>query len=420
MKHMPSIAEKLSRVSALSPKTRVHAGIRPISRSAADSERLMRLLNGERRSNSLGSYIRVRSDFAEPRTAEVSPWALRLLAASTSGLDDLLYDLRNWLFLDTETTGLAGGTGTYAFLVGIAWWEGNGFVVEQYFMRDHSDEPSLMTELSERLARHRVLVTFNGKSFDWPLLRTRFQMTRVKTFQEPLLHLDLLHPSRQIWRLRLKSVALTQLENHVLGFDRGHDIPSSSIPQRYFDFLRGGPAELITEIFRHNQWDLCGLAMLAMRLATILEDPVKNGCDATELFGISRFLQRRGEEKLAAKFYRKAIESGLPKAAEQTAQKELALLAKQWHDFELSKTLWEKLLGGSADGLKAYEQLAIYYEHRARLPHKAVKLSREALVQIREAFHNGCIPEDKYMRWHASFRHRLTRLAAKVASQSSH
>ena len=243
-------------------------------------------------------------------------------------------------------------------------------------------------------------------------------MTRVRAIREPLLHLDLLHPSRQIWRLRLGSVALTQLERHVLGLDRGHDIPSSSIPQRYFDFLRGGPMELIAEVFRHNQWDLCGLAMLALRLARILEDPENSGCCAAELFGISRLLQRRGEERVAAELCRRAIEFGLPKEIEPVAQRELALLAKRGHDFELSNALWEKLLGGSAEGLRAYEQLAIYYEHRARMPHKAVMLSREALAQIREAFYDGRITEHKYIQWHSSFRHRLTRLTSKTAGQN--
>ena len=148
----------------------------------------------------------------------MSPGALKLLAPDST---DTVCDTGQWLFLDTETTGLAGGTGTYAFLVGLGWWEEDGFVVEQFFMRNHGEEPSLLLDILDRLNQRRVLVTFNGKSFDWPLLQTRFQMTRIGAVPEPLAHLDLLHPARQIWRLRLQSVALTQLERHILHFDRG-------------------------------------------------------------------------------------------------------------------------------------------------------------------------------------------------------
>jgi uncharacterized protein len=224
---MGVLEDRLSRVAALRPRAAM-----PGPQRAADvnsnSEQLIRMLGGESRANRFGGHIRVQCRFAQPGAAEISSRALQLIAP---GAEDSVNDFRQWLFLDTETTGLAGGTGTYAFLVGLGWWEENGFVVEQYFMRDHGEEPSLLLEVLERLDQRRVLVTFNGKSFDWPLLQTRFQMTRVGTVPEPLAHLDLLHPARQIWRLRLKSVALTQLEKHILQLDRGQDIPSETIPE---------------------------------------------------------------------------------------------------------------------------------------------------------------------------------------------
>ena len=154
-------------------------------------------------------------------------------------------DPRQWLFLDTETTGLAGGTGTYAFMIGIAWWDAGGLQVEQFFMRDLDEEHSVLLELAERMKQRPVLVTFNGKSFDWPLLETRYRMTRSFRDVSPRLHLDLLHPARQIWRLRIGSVRLRDLERQVLGGDgrsldwsRHDDIDSSLIPQMYFDYLR--------------------------------------------------------------------------------------------------------------------------------------------------------------------------------------
>jgi uncharacterized protein len=410
LKSMNSVDDRLSRVSALRPRLSSNSELNPENRASSNSEKLIQLLDGACRFNRLGSHMLVRRQLLEPHVMQVDPLALGLIESKDP---DLIRDPLQWLFLDTETTGLAGGTGTYAFLVGIAWWENDNFIVEQYFMRDHSEEASLLLELAERLERRRVLVTFNGKSFDWPLLQTRYRMTRAGTIPEPLAHLDLLHPARQLWRLRLPSVALAQLERHVLQIDRGPDIPSATIPQRYFDFLRGASPEAIAEVFVHNQMDLCGLASLSSHVMHILADPERNGCGSEELFGVSRMLQKRGKKDLAGRVYRMAIDGGLPKPAEQIAQRELALLAKRQGDFEVSNTLWENLLGGTIEGLKAYEQLAIYYEHHARAPQRAALLSREALGKLQEAFRDGRLPTPQYLRWHASFQHRLSRLVAK-------
>jgi len=405
---MDLFADRLSRISALRPNLRAPALGSP------QSDQLLQQLGGEKRINSLGCHIVVRRSFSEPKASEMRTQALDLLAP---GAADSVCDTEKWLFLDTETTGLAGGTGTYAFLVGLAWWEQGSLVVEQYFMRDHGEEPSLLLGILDHFARRPVLITFNGKSFDWPLLQTRYQMTRVGTIRPPLVHLDLLYPSRQLWRLCLKSVALTQLERNVLGLSRCHDIPSESIPQIYFNFLRGGPPEAVVEVFRHNQLDLCGLASLAVHICHILADPGNSNCCSNELFGVSRLLQKRGDQHLAGQIYMKALEGGLPKPAEQIAQRELALLAKRGRDFTLSNAFWEKLLGDTTEGLRAYEQLAIYYERYARLPGKAARLVREALVKLQEAFRAGRINSNKYMQLHEKFHHRLGRLNSKLNPQ---
>jgi hypothetical protein len=171
----------------------------------------------------------------------------------------------------------------------------------------------------------------------------------------------------------------------------------------------------MAEVFRHNQMDLCGLAALALRISSILENPENGECGAGELFGISRLLQRRGDETSAGRIYQRALEAGLPEVAEQIAQRELAILAKRGRNFVLSNALWEKMLGDSVEGLKAYEQLAIYYEHHALLPQKAAALTREAIIKLQETFRAGRIPSRKYQQWHASFQHRLSRLTAKTA-----
>jgi uncharacterized protein len=403
---MDSIADRLSRVSALRPVSRV------LAPASSQADQLIQQLGGEKHTNILGCHNVVRRQFSEPRAKEMNAQALRFLAP---GAEEKVCDTEQWLFLDVETTGLAGGTGTYAFLVGLAWWEEGNFVVEQYFMRDHGEEPSLLIGLIDHFDRRSVLVTFNGKSFDWPLLQTRYQMTRAGKVRPPLIHLDLLYPSRQLWRLQLGSVALTQLERHILKLQRGQDIPSERIPQAYFDFLRGGPPEAMAEVFRHNQLDLCGLASLAVHISNLLADPENSSCCADELFGISRLLQKRGDQNLAIRTYGKALQGGLPKLAEQIALRELALIAKRDRDYPLSNAFWEKLLGDTVEGMKAYEQLAIYYERYAKLPQKAALLVREALAKLQESFRAGHIDSPKYMRLHAQFQHRLARLNSKLA-----
>jgi uncharacterized protein YprB with RNaseH-like and TPR domain len=404
--------DKLSHIAALRP--RITEMVKPTEAAAKEERhaRLARLLGADLSTTPLGRHLRTIHRFPSPAACTLGPRALRLLAPQCA---TEVADTSRWLFLDTETTGLAGGTGTYAFLVGVGWWEADSFVVEQFFMREHNEEASLLRELSQRLAERRVLVTFNGKSFDWPLLETRYRMTRAAITEKPLAHLDLLHPARQLWRFRLKSIALSELEREVLKVERGPDIPSHTIPARYFDFLRGGPEGPIVEVFRHNQMDLCGLAALAVRITGLMEAPEDSGGDAGEVYGVSRMLHRRGEGLLAAQGYQRALSYGLPEGADRIARRELALLARRQGDFPRANALWQELLGESQDGLQAYEQLAVHFEHRARNPQQALALAREALVRLHSAQLAGRLDPRLYRKWHDAFRHRLTRLQSMIA-----
>jgi uncharacterized protein YprB with RNaseH-like and TPR domain len=403
---------KLSRISALRP---ARAGVTGTAEHRENQAILRQMLDAELCRNQLGQHVALRNRFMEPRPATVGRRSLRLLLP---GAGEDAADLRNWVFLDTETTGLAGGTGTYAFLVGLAWWEDAGFVIEQFFMQDYAEEPSLLAALADRLAERSVLVTYNGKSFDWPLLETRYRMTRAAVPTPPAAHLDLLHPARQIWRFRLKSLALSELERQVLGLERHADIPSSLIPSLYFDFLRGGPAEPLVAVFRHNQMDLRGLATLAVRVAEMLEDPESAGCEAAELYGISRILHRRGESRLAGSACERALLLGLPEEAGRSARRELAMMARQQRDFKRANEWWEQLAEDLHCGLLACEQLAIHHEHRAHDPARAANLVRKALAQLRESYHAGQIPHHSYLKRHSQLQHRLDRLTRKLSGRS--
>jgi tetratricopeptide (TPR) repeat protein len=281
-------------------------------------------------------------------------------------------------------------------------------------MREYSEERSLLAALAERMAERPVLVTFNGKSFDWPLLETRYRMTRTIPPPVPRAHLDFLHPARNLWRLRLGSVRLSQLERHVLGWDRGADIASELIPRIYLDFVRGRRAEPLVPVFQHNQLDLRGLAGLSGRILSLLGDEEATTEDGLELYGVSRICERRGEVKRARKFYEQSIASVLPLETDRAARAALARLTKREGDLTGARELWEGMLGNSREGYEAYQQLAIYYEHEAREPRRALALVREALDQLRRANQAGTVAATEYRRTKGRFEHRMLRLERKT------
>ena len=375
-----------------------------------DPERLAQILGATTKNNQYGDYLSVRCWCAQPPRYPPDLRALKLLLPEAR-VD--IADPDEWLFLDTETTGLAGGSGTYAFLVGIAWWEGGGLEIEQFFMREYSEERSLLFALRERIAEHPVVVTFNGKSFDWPLLETRYRMSRKISVPTPRAHLDFLHPARNLWRLRLGSVRLSELERHVLGWDRGTDLLSGLIPQIYFDYLRGGPPERLVPVLNHNQMDLRGLAALSTRILALLSDAENLGQDGLELFGVSRICEKRGEHTRARSLYEKSIASFLPAEADRAARRSLARLAKREGDFDLACQLWKDALGNSRHGYEAYEQLAIYYEHKARNVEQAWQIVRQAVDELRHAIQVGDIAPVAYREIKARFEHRMERLERK-------
>ena len=373
-------------------------------------ERVTQILGGTANTNPHGEYFSVRSWCAQPPRYSPDPCALKLLVPDPV---DEISDPDQWLFLDTETTGLSGGSGTYAFLVGVAWWEGGGLEIEQFFLREYNEERSLLLALRERIAERPVLVSFNGKSFDWPLLETRYRMSRKVSVPTPRAHLDFLHPARNLWRLRLGSVRLSELERHVLAWDRGADLLSGMIPQIYFDYLRGGPPERLIPVLNHNQMDLRGLAALSSRILSLLGDAETLGQDGLELFGVSRICEKRGEHTRARSLYEKSIASILPTETDRAARRSLARLAKRQGDFDLACELWKEALENSRHGYEAYEQLAIYYEHKARDPEQARLIVRQALEELRRAIQAGDITRGAHREFKARFDRRMERLERK-------
>ena len=422
-------ADKFSRLAALKP-ARIFPQKPPDLRAPTEEDPVSRLLGGGIARNHYGDHLAIRNWFSTPEFVAPCAVALDLLAPSRDfpsapANRAALANPEKWLFLDTETTGLAGGTGTYAFLVGLAWWDAGGLQVEQLFLRDFSEEHSLLYELAARLAERPVLVTFNGRSFDWPLLENRFTMTRAIRIPQLAAHLDLLHPARALWRLRLGSVRLVELERHVLdaarlGWHREDDISCALIPQYYFDYLRGASPQPLAGVVKHNQMDLRGLAALFGKLNHMLESATggTSTFESLDLFGLSRFLRRRGKKDWAHSACSHALDLGLPEEFRPQATRELAHMARQRGDIERAAALWHELVTHPLDGVVACEQLAIHYERRQNNPARALEFVELGLRKIRQQIARSPHPygtsramrqEQKLVCRQARLRHRIAK-----------
>ena len=418
---MAATADRFSRLAALKPTRPMPA--RPAAiRTPDEADLLGRLLGAGVARNHFGEHLSIRNWFSTPEFTDPSSATLELLSRTrdeslSPKTRAALEDPEKWLFLDTETTGLAGGTGTYAFLIGLAWWDAGGLQAEQLFMRDFTEEYSILHELSARAAERPVLVTFNGKSFDWPLLENRFTMTRSIAVPKLAAHLDLLHPARALWKLRLGSVRLVELERHVidaprLGWHRENDVASALIPQYYFDYLRGGPAEPLAGVVRHNQMDLRGLAALFGKINSFLADHDchSENIDSLDLLGLSKFLQRRGDADRAHSACAQALSMGLPAEFRPRARRDLALMAKRRGEHSLAAEIWQEIAGDPQDGIHACEQLAIYYERHAKDLVKATEFARLAIAKLQRQRANS---RDPFLT--ARFARREKKLLKRVA-----
>ncbi len=271
------------------------------------------------------------------------------------------FDLRRAVFLDTETTGLAGGAGTAAFLIGVGWVEGERFRVRQYFMRDYHEEPALLHALAGELRRFDRLVTFNGKMFDLPLLDARFRLNRTRFPLSGAPHLDLLHPARRLWKARLESCRLQSLEAALLGMRRAGDIPGEEIPQVYFDWVRRRDARMLARVFEHNRQDIVSLAALSVLACQWVEEGRAE--DPRDVFSLARLLERARLYERSEAEYRRALALG-PGELRGPALLRLAWRAKRAGEHERAAALWAE--AGEAGEAEGWRELAMLHEHRTK------------------------------------------------------
>jgi uncharacterized protein len=291
-----------------------------------------------------------------------------------------------WAFLDTETTGLLGNSGTYAFLIGVGRITAEGFRVRQFFMREYMEERSVLAALDSHLSQFDVLITYNGKTYDQPLLETRYRMTRHKAPFARLGHLDLLHGARRLWKLRLENCRLVQLEQQILGVEREGDLPGELIPYVYFEYLRSREAQRLVPIFHHNAMDILTLACLTAIVPvafrhTDVESLSRVGVRRGEdLAGIARWLAATDEHDAAIEMFQRAVDAGLPDKLLFRAIWDIAMLEKKLARTQAALRGFTELAGCRNDyRVAALEELAKYYEHEERNYGIALEFTRQAL-----------------------------------------
>lgn len=312
-------------------------------------------------------------------------------------------DPRRMLFLDTETTGLAGGTGTIPFLIGLAWFEDESLRIEQLVLRAPGEEAPMLRRLAERVEGASCLVSYNGKSYDWPLLRNRFVLNRVPVAAPPA-HLDLLHCARRIFKRRLGQVRLVHLEAQVLGMQREHDIDGAEIPQRFWDFVRSADGSALAPVIEHNANDLVALAAIVASLAERYEELSPEHEPADQL-GVAQVAVRADDRERARRYAEAAAEGGGPADVTVDALWLAAELARHRNDPAARVLLLERALEEAVDDerrARLHLALSKIYEHRLRDYARALEHARETAAT------EGSAARD----------HRVARVEAKLAKRA--
>jgi uncharacterized protein YprB with RNaseH-like and TPR domain len=316
-------------------------------------------------------------------------------------------DVSRAVFLDTETTGLDMGTGTYVFLVGLGYVDGQDFIVRQYFLDAPGDERAFLQSLGDVLRRFPVLVSFNGKAFDLPLLENRFRFHRWDGPLDDPPHIDLLHASRRLWKRRLESCALSALELEVLSVRRTvADVPGWEIPVRYFRYQRSRDPSVLEGVFYHNLMDILSLATLTVHIDRVVSDPTCGLVDSPiDFFCIGKAHELGGDAELALFCYEEALRRGLNGDTRADCLTRLAAIHKRERRYEASIQAWELLLDeGGRHALIGRVELAKYFEH----------VERDYVAAIDQVQHALLLAELFDSRWPEANRrdleHRLARL----------
>lgn len=327
--------------------------------------------------------------------------------------DDPL-NLRHAFFFDTETTGLAGGTGTYAFLVGVGHLELDHIVVRQYLLPDFSHEWLMLKHLNLAMQNFRFTVSFNGKSFDIPLLKSRFILNQMMTVMEEMPHVDILHAARRIWRSRLPACDLQTLERHILQKERVGDIPGEYIPHIYFEFIRKRDALLLRDVLEHNYFDIVNMVLLTMKIAAICEAPQVHLNDPEDRFTLAKYFMQRKQFADVVALLTPIVDApgNLSKSMFSEAGFLLSMGYKKLSNAPKARHYLLKMIDEQAIDPAVIEELAKYYEHADKdysCAKAVVERGIKYLEMIREID-----PKSRSLKYLPRLKHRHQRIVRKM------
>ena len=336
--------------------------------------------------------------------------AINMNAAARLARDERLAEVAptDALFLDTETTGLAGGTGTLAFLIGVGWYEHDRFVTRLIFARDFTEEAAALWVLTRYVEAKRFLVTFNGRTFDTPLLAARFVLNRLPDPLAGMPHLDLLPPARRLVGHRLENSRLVTLEAEVLGVLRDGDIPGAEIPQRYFDFLHSRDARLVADILEHNRLDVVSMAVLTAHLAQLLERGLQaEDAQPADVVAAARLHLVRGDSATAEALLRELVRDCEAEAC-GAGGRELSLICKRGARLGEAAAIWERMLEVDPRDRFAGVEMAKWLEH-------SQKRFSEAIMIVRRLLEDPALTETEVRE---QLAHRLRRLERRAEKRT--
>lgn len=303
-------------------------------------------------------------------------------AGSLSGHEELL-------FLDTETTGLGIGTGNVAFMVGIGYYQGKEYVVEQLFIRNPAEELAMLAYLGEKLRSFSRVISYNGRTFDWPVLKNRFILNRILLEDRHLQQIDLLYTSRSIWKNTLPSCRLGMVEEARLGVSREEDVPGSMAPALYFQYLAVDNPSVIEGVFQHNEQDILSLSVLANHVTRLVQGNIRlSELETAELYRVGVWLDRLELPELAEQAFRQLTERSSDEVKE--FRMPMAAYFKKKGDYGQAVRIWEgsieedRKAGRFIPFVEPFVELAIYYEHRVKNLKQALIYAEEALQAVRK------------------------------------
>ncbi|KPL81024.1 hypothetical protein ADN00_00305 [Ornatilinea apprima] len=355
------------------------------SRAQQGQRTLQSLLNGEVQTNFYGESLSIREvyppEYRHGVTNLSHPIDTDVICKVSRLASDINLQLDEILFLDTETSGLGGGTGTFAFLIGLGFYTGQGFQVQQLFMRDPSEEPSMLAELIKITTRFKAVLTYNGKSFDIPLLNNRYILNGLTSpfIQYP--HIDLLQITRKIWSNRFDNRSLGHLENQLLGFFRsGEEVPGWMIPQIYFDFLADHNPIPLSGVFYHNKIDILSLAGLTLLAGETLSYPNSTDIHQLDQLSVAKVYQTLGRTEEALSIYDQCIQKDLTPPQQLQAIMNSAEMCKRDRKWDLALPLWKE--ASRLGSIEACIEIAKYLEHTTKEYDDALAWTEKARMLI--------------------------------------